>query len=75
MFKSDIYELIDPELKPEYQSRVDKTIYKLRSEGRIVSLKSGVYIIPDAEDTKLNEVDLLEKYYLSLLKKYITQEV
>ncbi len=75
MFKSDIYELIDPELKPEYQSRVDKTIYKLRSEWLIVSLKSGVYIIPDAEDTKLNEVDLLEKYYLSLLKKYITQEV
>lgn len=75
MFKTDIYELIDPEMKPQYQSKVDKIIYKLRSLELIISLKSGVYIIPDEEDKKLNEVDLLEKYYLSLLKKYITEEV
>lgn len=75
MLKKDIYELIDPECKPEYQSFVDKTIYKLRAQWYIIALKSGVYIIPDTEDSHLNSVDLVEKYYLRLLKKYITREV
>nr|MDD3720720.1 hypothetical protein [Candidatus Gracilibacteria bacterium] len=72
IFKEDIFEIIDPEKKSDYQNYLDKTIYKLKASGVIISLKSGVYIIPDNEDLKLNEVDLLEKYYLKLLKKYIT---
>jgi len=31
-----------------------------------------VYIIPDTEDVHLNSVDLIDKYYLKLVKKYIT---
>jgi len=37
----------------------------------IISLKSWVYIVPETDDKSLNEVDLVEKYYLKLLKKYI----
>lgn len=75
VFKKDIFELIDPEYKKEYISFLNKTIYRLKAEGYIISLKAWVYIIPDQEDVDLNSVDLLEKYYLKLLKKYITQEV
>lgn len=71
IFKQDIYELIDPEKKKKYQSKVDKTIYSLRSKWCIIPLKSWVYIIPDDDDINLNKVDLIDKYYLKLLKKYI----
>lgn len=74
-FKDDIFELIDPERKPEYQNYLDKTIYKLRAQNLIIPLKSWVYIFPDQDDLKLNEIDLIEKYYLKLLKKYITHFV
>lgn len=72
LIKKDIFELIDPECKKEYQSLVNKTIYRLKAQWHIISLKSGVYIVPEQEDNMLNSVDLLEKYYLKLLKKYIT---
>jgi hypothetical protein len=75
MLKKDIYEFIDPECKSEYQSFVDKTIYRLKAEGYILTLKSGVYIVPDELDADLNSIDLIEKYYLKLLKKYIAWEV
>lgn len=75
IFKEDIFEIIDPEKKDEKSNYLDKTIYKLKAWNYIVSLKAWVYIIPDEEDTKLNEIDLLEKYYLKLLKKYITHFV
>lgn len=71
ILKEDIFELIDPEKKPEYQTQVDKTIYRLKAEWIILSLKSGVYILPDEEDRKLREIDLIDKYYLKLLKRYI----
>ncbi|MDD3646284.1 MAG: hypothetical protein PHH06_02640 [Candidatus Gracilibacteria bacterium] len=72
IFKNDIFELIDPELKKENNTLVDKTIYKLKSQGVIVSVRNGVYIVPDKLDKNLNEVDLIEKYYYNLLKKYIS---
>ena len=72
VFKEDIFEIIDPEKKDKYKSKVDKTIYSLKAEWFILPIKSGVYIIPDEEDRKLNKVDLIDKYYLKLLKKYIT---
>lgn len=75
LFKSDIYDIIDPERKPEYQSQVDKTIYRLKAEGYIISLKAWVYVVPSEEDISLNSIDLLEKYFLELLKKYILSEV
>ena len=75
LLKKEIFEIIDPECKSEYRQFVDKTIYRLRAEEYIIPLKAGVYIVPDSEDRNLNSVDLLEKYYLQLLKKYITQHV
>jgi len=72
VFKSEIFEIIDPEQKPEYNSYLNKTIYRLRSEWYIISLKAWVYIVPDDEDQKLNRVDLIDKYYLKFLKKSIT---
>lgn len=75
MFKKDIFEIIDPECKPQYTSGVDKIIYRLKAWGSIVSLKAWVYIVPDDEDAQLNSVDLIEKYYLKLLKKYIISEL
>lgn len=71
MLKSDIFEIIDPEQKKSNQSKIDKTIYNLKSKWIIVSIKSWVYIIPSEEDKKLNKIDLIEKYYIKLLKKYI----
>ncbi len=71
-FKEDIFEIIDPDKEPRYQITLDKTIYKLKAKWIIISIKAGVYIVPSEEDLKLNEVDLIEKYYLYLLKKYIT---
>lgn len=72
LYKSDIYEMIDPEKKQGYASRVDKIIYRLKADGVILSIKAWVYIIPDREDKKLNKIDLIEKYYYKLLKKYVS---
>ncbi len=72
LFKKDIFQIIDPECKPQYQSQIDKTIYRLRAQWVIIAIKPWVYIVPDSDDTHLNEVDLIEKYFLRLLKKYIT---
>lgn len=75
LFKEDIFEIIDPERKKKYQSKVDKTIYNLKAKGHIYSIKSWVYIVPNQEDKELNKVDLIDKYYLKLLKKYISSLV
>ena len=71
MMKSDIFEIIDPEKKDKYNSLINKTIYRLKIEWVIISLKAWVYIIPSEDDLKLNKIDLIEKYYFKLLKKYI----
>lgn len=70
--KNDIFEIIDPEKKEKNKSKIDKTIYSLKAQNYIISIKAWVYIIPDEDDKKLNKIDLIEKYYLKLLKKYIT---
>ncbi len=75
LFKDDIFEIIDPEKNTKYQNKIDKVIYRLRSKWVIVNLKAGVYIVPDLEDKNLNKVDLIEKYYTKLLKRYITYYV
>lgn len=72
VLKSDIFEIIDPEQKKSNQNKVDKTIYNLKAKWFIISIKSGVYIIPSENDKNLNKIDLIEKYYLKLLKRYIT---
>ena len=71
--KNDIFEIIDPELKPEYQDDLNKIIYKLKSQKIIISIRNWVYLIPTKDDKNLNEIDLIEKYYYSLLKKYIQE--
>lgn len=75
LFKEDIFEIIDPEKKDKYQGKLDKTIYNLKAQNYIIPIKSWVYIIPDENDKNLNKIDLIEKYYLKLLKKYITKEI
>jgi len=72
IFKNDIFEIIDPEKKPEYTTIVNKIIYRLKSENVIKTIRNWIYLVPDKTDEKLNEVDLIEKYYYSLVKKYIT---
>lgn len=72
VLRKDIFELIDPECKAEYSGTVNKIIYSLKANGYIIPLKSWVYIVPEKDDETLNEIDLIEKYYLKLLKKYIT---
>jgi hypothetical protein len=52
-----------------------KIMYRLKSEKVIMTLRNSIYLIPDDEDLKLNEIDLVEKYYFKLVKKYITNEV
>lgn len=71
IFKDDIFELIDPEKKAIYSTKVDKIIYKLKAMWVIINLRAWVYIIPEQEDKDLNKIDLIDKYYLKLLKKYI----
>ncbi|QFR39449.1 hypothetical protein A9Q91_04445 [Candidatus Gracilibacteria bacterium 28_42_T64] len=73
--KSDIFELIDPEKKEQYKAGVDKLIYRLKAQGILISMKAGVYVVPSEDDKTLNKVDLIEKYYLRLIKKYITYYV
>lgn len=75
IFKDDIFDLIDPEKKAIYSNKLNKTIYKLKAMWIIVNLRAWVYIIPDTDDTNLNIIDLIDKYYLKLLKKYISYYV
>lgn len=75
IFKEDIFELIDPEKKPEYEDQVNKVVYKLKSLWVIKNIRNGVYLIPLKEDNELNEIDLIEKYYFQFVKKYITHHV
>ncbi len=71
-FKQNIFELIDPEKKEKYSSKVDKIIYRLKAEWYIFSLKAWVYIVPNEEDKQMNKIELIDKYYMKLAKKYIT---
>ncbi len=75
ILNSDIFELIDPEQKEETKVLVNKTVYKLKSIWLLKTIKNWVYIIPDKEDEKLNEIDLIEKYYFRLIKRYIKEYV
>lgn len=75
IFKDDIFEIIDPEKKSEYNTLVNKTIYRLKSENIIKTIRNWVYIIPDKDDEKLNEIDLIEKYYFNFVKKFINENV
>lgn len=75
ILNSDIFELIDPEQKEENKVLVNKTVYKLKSIWLLKTIKNWVYIIPDKEDEKLNEIDLIEKYYFKLIKRYIKEYV
>lgn len=72
IFKDDIFEIIDPEKKEKNQNKLDKIIYRLKASWVILRLKAWVYIIPSLEDKELNKIDLLDKYYLKLIKKYIS---
>lgn len=75
IFSDDIFEMIDPEKKTDYKSVLNKIIYRLKSENIIKSIRNWVYIVPDKFDEKLNELDLIEKYYYNFVKKYITENV
>jgi hypothetical protein len=75
LFKEDIFDLIDPEKNDKNINKLNKLIYKLKSEDIILSIKAWVYIVPKDEDKNLNKIDLIEKYYFKLLKKYITYYV
>jgi len=74
-FKEDIFELIDPEKKSKYLSLLTRTISKLKAQNIILWVKAWVYVIPEDNDRWLNKVDLLDKYYMQLLKRIITKEV
>ena len=75
IFSNDILEILDPEKKQKNKTKCSKIIYRLKAEWVILPLKNWVYIIPDSEDRELNDVDLIDKYYVKLLKKYISKEV
>jgi len=75
ILKKEIFEIVDPECKKKYAGFTDKLIYRLKAEWHILWIKAWVYIIPNSEDRQLNSVDLLEKYYLQLVKKYIIEYV
>lgn len=72
IFNYDIFELVNPEQKPEYITIVNKIIYKLKAQKIIIPIRNWVYIVPEKWDMDLNEIDLIEKYFYRLLKKYIT---
>jgi len=75
ILNSDIFEIIDPEFKEENKVLMNKTVYKLKSIWMLKTIKNWVYIIPNNDDEKLNEIDLIEKYYFKLLKRYIKEYV
>ena len=72
-FKDDIFEIFDPEKKPEYITQVNKIIYRLKSEKVIIPIRNWVYLVPEKNDADLTEIDLIEKYYFKLLKKYLSE--
>lgn len=71
--KDDIFEILDPELKKEYETKLNKIIYRLKSEKIIIPIRNWVYLVPEKWDENLKEIDLIEKYFFKLLKKYITE--
>jgi len=54
---------------------VNKIIYQLTSQNILKIIRNGVYVFPDEEDKKLNDIDLTEKYFFPLMKGYIAKEV
>ena len=71
----DIFDILDPDKQEKNKKALYKIIYRLKSEKMILTLRNSIYLIPDEDDLKLNEIDLVEKYYFKLVKKYITSEV
>lgn len=72
LLMDDIFDILDPDKKSEQKSKLYKILYRLKSEKIILTLRNSIYLIPDEDDLKLNEIDLIEKYYFKLVKKYIT---
>lgn len=75
LFRNDVFEIIDPDFQDKNVTRLNKVIYRLKWEWVIKVIRNGVYVIPTDEDKDLNEVDLIDKYYFKLAKKYITETV
>lgn len=75
LFRNDIFEIIDPDFQEKNITKLNKIIYRLKWEGVIKVIRNGVYVVPNEEDKFLNEVDILDKYYFKLAKKYITENV
>jgi len=75
IFRKDIVEIINPEWNPRLSKFVNRMIYLLTSQNILKIIRNGVYVFPDEEDKKLNEIDLIEKYFFSLMKGYISKEV
>ena len=71
----DIFDILDPDKQEKNKKALYKIMYRLKSEKVILTLRNSIYLIPDEDDLKLNEIDLVEKYYFKLVKKYITSEV
>jgi len=71
VFNKDILEIIDPEKKAKNKVIVNKIIYRLKSSWILIPIRNWVYLIPADWDNNLNSIDLIEKYYYKLIKKYI----
>lgn len=72
LLMDDVFDILDPDKKSSEKNKLYKILYRLKSEKIILTLRNSIYLIPDEDDLKLNEIDLVEKYYFKLVKKYIT---
>lgn len=73
VLKNDIFEILDPDMDKKNNTKLNKLIYRLKAEQKIVSIRNWVYIVPTEDDLSLNSIDLIEKYYYRLLKRYIRE--
>jgi hypothetical protein len=72
----DLVEIIDPEnTRWEAGKReVYKTIYRLKSEGHVMALRNGLFLIGSTENEK-DAIGLIESYYWEIAQAFIRHEV
>lgn len=72
----DLLEIIDPENARGALGirEVYKTVYRLKSEGHIFALRSGVFLVGTPENTQ-DMVRLIEQYYWEIVQAFIRREV
>lgn len=73
---SDLGELVDPDFSrrpPNSHGALHTLAYRLRQAGVLVSMRNGLFFIPEAHTPLPSELDILDSHYWSIVRKLVRE--